>query len=94
MPVFIAFLQEAELQSVGFNPKFPQKETLVSTLGVLRLHRQCPPLASRDSDIGPLLCLPDWAPRPGLELGCWVCLGLPEAAPVTKLWMHVAELVA
>lgn len=77
----MAFLQEAELQSLGFNPRFWEKETLLSIVGVPKLHRQCPPLAPRDPDIRPLLCVPDWR---GLALRCWRSAGLPEAAPGTS----------
>lgn len=76
VPAFQSLSSEAELGFLGFNPRFPGKESV---------YRQCPPPRPQGTlTPGPSFAC-GWAPRPGLELGQCASLGPPEAAPLTRL---------
>lgn len=92
MSLFRAFLQEAELESLGFNPTFPGKETLASILGFRSCIGSAQPQPQGTLTSGPSSAC-GWVPGLGLELGHYASLGPPEAAAMTRLLVHMAELV-
>lgn len=98
VPRFSYSLFKRRLRSLGFSPKSPGKDSSQPVpIGCSGWDYEVPQAAlipgPRDADIWPRLCLPGWHMVQGWRWGHWVGLGLPEAAPVIRIKMHMIELM-